>query len=124
MYFLLKNVKIKEIIIRGGVSVLMGLLIGIPAGILHVFLLSEFTGGLVKTGKPPLLFGLGVALLPPLVLIPVALLWREVIAWVGIGMAVVSFVPYPRVRLRSHSRRFFRIAGIGITLVSLMLLFA
>ena len=42
----------------------------------------------------------------------------------GIGMAVVSFVPYPRVRLRSHSRRFFRIAGIGITLVSLMLLFA
>ena len=43
---------------------------------------------------------------------------------IGIGMVVVSFLPYSRVRLRRLTRRFFRLAGIGITLVSLMLLFA
>lgn len=43
---------------------------------------------------------------------------------IGIGMVVVSFLPYSRVRMRRLTRRFFRLAGIGITLVSLMLLFA
>jgi len=68
---------------------LIGLLIGIPAGALHAFLLAKFTDTLVKTGTPPLLFGLGVAFLPPLILIPVALLWQEAILWVGIGMSAV-----------------------------------
>ena len=43
---------------------------------------------------------------------------------IGIGMIVVSFVPYPRVRLRRHSRRFFRLAGIGISILCLLAMFA
>ena len=42
----------------------------------------------------------------------------------GVGTVVVSFVPYPRVRLRRHSRRFFRFGGIAISITCLLVLFA
>jgi len=70
-------------------GIVIGLLVGIAAGVIQLFLLFKFvvtvTGG--KGGGKILLFGLTQFLFPFAVLIICAFLIGDSLMWVGIGIA-------------------------------------